>query len=86
MAEKLASKTSTGQEELKITFEKGGESASIFIPLSKLRKGKGMDDAQRILGEVACGICCAHKKGFAACFARCMDDGKCCDNGATNCD
>lgn len=33
---------------------------------------------------ISCTNCCKGKAGFGACFARCMSDSLCCDNGHLN--
>lgn len=39
-----------------------------------------------IVPQLGCSWCCLGKKGFGACVVRCQIDGKCCDNGRTNCE
>jgi len=73
--------------DLGITFEVNGESYSFFIPEATL-KSKSKSEIVKILDDgdyTACAICCSQKKGFALCLARCLSDGKCCDDGASNC-
>ncbi len=73
--------------DLGITFEVNSETYSFFIPETIL-KSKTKSEIVKILDDgdtLGCSICCSQKKGFALCMGRCMSDGKCCDNGATNC-
>lgn len=72
--------------DLEIRFEVNGESAGFFIPESMLKDDKRRNVLSLIQSELACAICCSQKASYALCMARCLDDGKCCDGGATNCD
>jgi hypothetical protein len=84
------SKDRASAQDLGITFEVNGEKFGFFIAASTLRSKK-RSDLLKVIAEgegspVACAICCAQKAGSALCYVRCLDDGKCCDSGATNCE
>lgn len=72
--------------DLEIRFEANGAPFAFFIPESMLKGQKKSDVMAAIQNQMACAICCSQKASFALCMARCLDDGKCCDGGATNCD
>ncbi|MBA3511292.1 hypothetical protein [Sphingomonas sp.] len=74
--------------DLCITFEVNGEQYTICIGAAELTEGDSRDELKRALGDyISCSLCCARKRGFAACMLRCVEgDGRCCDNGANNCE
>lgn len=84
------SKERGSPQDLGITFEVNGETFGFYIEASLLRSSKRSDLLKVIAQDegspLACAICCSQKAGSALCYARCLDDGKCCDSGATNCD
>jgi hypothetical protein len=68
----------SSENDLKITFEKNGESVTLYIDAQRLDKAAFTD-------YISCALCCSQKSGFAACMARCLYDGQCCDGGLSNC-
>lgn len=74
-------------EDLKITFENSkGEAASIFVNLKELKGKTAQEKAASMASELGCALCCSTKSGYVACLARCLLDGRCCDNGTNNCE
>lgn len=72
----------TSPDDMKITFAHGGEEISVYLSV----KGKSASDLKQLSGNyLACALCCSQKSGFAACMARCLLDGQCCDGGVSNC-
>lgn len=72
----------SSDNDLKITFEAGGESVSIYVDPSELNDSS----RKQLMSEFSCALCCTRKSGFAACMARCLLDGMCCDGGTNNCE
>lgn len=65
-------------DDLKITFEKGEESITLYL---------APNVKAAMFGDyLSCALCCSQKSGFAACMTRCLYDGKCCDGGLKNCE
>jgi hypothetical protein len=72
----------TSPNDLKITFEHDGEVVSVYLPVA----GRSAAELKSMSGDyIACALCCSQKSGFAACMARCLYDGQCCDGGLSNC-
>jgi hypothetical protein len=68
--------------DLKITFDHGGETVSVYLPVG----GKSAAELKTMSGDyISCALCCSQKSGFAACMARCLYDGQCCDDGLQHC-
>lgn len=83
------SDTRNDPADLAVMFEVNGETFGFYIPTQFLKSKKRSDLLQMLSdpgSPLACAICCAQKAGSGACYIRCLDDGKCCDSGATNCD
>jgi hypothetical protein len=70
----------SSKDDLKITFEKDNETISVYIDPAKVKPG-----SIKIQDYIGCALCCSQKAGFAACMARCLLDGQCCDGGVRNC-
>ncbi len=70
--------------EFTLTFRVGSEEYSKTYSLSEIRAlvDKGESPFAR---NIACALCCAKRAGSGACYARCLDDGQCCDGGTDNC-
>lgn len=72
----------TSPNDLAITFEHDGEKITVYLPVGD----KTPAELKKMSGDyIACALCCSQKGGFAACMARCLYDGKCCDGGVSNC-
>lgn len=84
------SETRKNPKDLAVMFEVNGEKFGFYISAELMQSKKRSELLQVIAMDegspLACAICCAQKAGSAACYVRCLDDGKCCDSGATNCD
>jgi hypothetical protein len=73
-------------DDLKITFESNGEAVSLYVNLKELAGKTATEKAGALASELGCALCCSRKSGFAACLARCLYDGRCCDGGTNNCE
>ena len=74
-------------DDLQITFTNPqGEAISIYVNVKDLKGTSALDKATSLASELACALCCSTKSGFAACVARCLLDGRCCDGGTHNCE
>ena len=83
---KIASLSPRSTNDLKITFESAGESIAIYVPTEHF-SGKSHEEMSLVLAsELGCALCCSKKSGYAACVARCLLDGRCCDGGTNNCE
>ncbi len=79
---KIGALSRQSPEDLKITFEHNGEAVSVYLPVA----GRSGEELKMLSGDyVTCALCCSQKAGFAACMARCLYDGQCCDGGLSNC-
>lgn len=79
---KLGALSRQSPDDLKITFDHGEESVSVYVPTT----GLAAADIKTLTGDyISCALCCSQKSGFAACMARCLYDGQCCDGGLSNC-
>ena len=83
MAEsKIGALSRQSPDDLKITFEHNDEAISVYLPVS----GRSAAELKALSGDyLSCALCCSQKSGFAACMARCLYDGQCCDGGLSNC-
>ena len=78
--------------KIKITLRIESEDGALEVPVEVPTK-KQATDMVKAAGKlsnwekaIACAVKCKPKKGFLACMARCMVDGKACDTGQTNCE
>ncbi len=79
---KIGALSRQSPDDLKITFEHDGEAISVYLPV----QGRSASELKTISGDyLSCALCCSQKSGFAACMARCLLDGQCCDGGVSNC-
>lgn len=70
--------------EIILTFRAGKEEYSKTYTLSEV-KAMTAGGAAPFASELGCALCCSQKAGTAACIARCLVDGQCCDGGTQNC-
>lgn len=74
----------TAPDDLKLTAEIEGESFTCYISAKDLDSENFQ--ASALADYFSCVLCCRKKTGFGACMVRCVETGKCCDSGATNCE
>lgn len=83
---RITSPKRIAEDDLEICFKLKGEEFSMFISQESLKSVGRSGFLVAMESELACTFCCSGKQGFGACMARCLDGGKCCDNGQTNCE
>jgi hypothetical protein len=74
-------------QDLEITFKNPkGEAVTLFVDLDELAGRTVHEKAQALASDLGCALCCSRKTGYAACLARCLVDGRCCNSGIDGCE
>jgi hypothetical protein len=81
----LLSRRDDDDLELKIITPKN-ESVSLFVNLRELKGKNAHEKAISLADDLGCALCCSRKTGYAACLARCLADGRCCNSGIDGCE
>ena len=82
---RLLSRRSPDDLEIALTSPKG-ETVKLFVNLNELAGKTAHEKAVSLASDLGCALCCSRKTGYAACLARCLTDGRCCNSGIDGCE